>query len=369
MFPALKSGEFVYLNSGGSGPPPFSVIEASRRAEDLCYGPAYAEGSGLYARQRESLDEAREAAARLLGANPQDIALTQSTTHGINLAVHSMDWSESDEVVSTATEHPGCLVPLYHLGSRYGVKVKLLSPPVTAEKVARAITPRTRLVALSHVDWTTGAVWPLEEICAAARDRGVPTVVDGAQSVGNISVDAPATGADMYAFTGHKWLLGPEGMGGLYVRPGCKAYSTNLGYASLAGPFDYEGHYELREDARRFESSTTSPALAAGFARAAREAADRGEAGPEEIRRRAGLLASMLDEIPRGHLRTPTPPPSGLVSFEVEGLTAEEVNARLLERGFVLRFIPDPYPYVRASVHLFNTEEELERLAKAVSRL
>jgi L-cysteine/cystine lyase len=342
-----------------------------READDLCSGPAYLEGVALFARQAEAASQAREAAARFIGAGPEDVALTQNTTHGINLGVGSINWERGDEVVSVATEHPGCLAPLHALRNRFGVGLKLLEPPVTVEQVAEAIMEKTRLVALSHVDWTTGEVLPLEEICALARARGALTLVDGAQSVGNIPVNAPATGADMYAFTGHKWLLGPEGMGGLYVRPDCRVYSPNLGYASLTDPksFGAEGNYELHPGARRFEASTTSPALAAGFAAALEAAHERGEEGLQGIRRRADLLMDRLSELPRVTLRTPRPARTGLVSFEVEGVSAKEAAERLLEKRFVVRYIPEPNHYVRVSVHLFNPEEELEALTTAVAEL
>src|ERR671921_305828 len=164
--------------------------------------------------------------------------------------------------------------PLPNLQRRFGVEVNLIVPPVTAEKVEAKVGPRTRLVALSHVDWKSGEVLPLEEICTLARERGVLSLVDGAQSVGAIPVGAEAIGADMYAFTGHKWVLGPEGMGALYVRPGCDVPSANVGFISLPDPSAFEagGGYELRADARRFEASTVSPTLAAGFAAAAEAA-------------------------------------------------------------------------------------------------
>jgi L-cysteine/cystine lyase len=371
MFPALARNDFVYLNSGGSGPPSYEVIEAMRAADDLCSGPAYIEGVGFYAHQAEIRERAREAAARLIKAAPQDVALTQNTTHGMNLGAASIDWREGDEVVSTTTEHPGCLVPLHNLARHFGVKVKLVSPTVTADKVEAAMTPRTRLVALSHVDWTSGEVLLLQDICKLAIERGALTLIDGAQSVGNISVDAPASGADMYAFTGHKWVLGPEGMGALYVRPGLEVHSTNVGFLSLSDPFafDPEGDYELRGDAGRFEASTASPALASGFAAAAEAVHEREEVGFEGIRHRADLLLELLSTMPRVTLRSLRPARSGLVSFEVEGLVAKEVAERLLEQRFVLRYIPGTRSYVRASTHLFNTEEELEALAKVVGGL
>ena len=369
MFPALATNDCTYLNTGSSGPPPYYVLEAMSEADDLCSGPAYLEGLGLFTHQAEKNARAREAAARLVGAD--DVALTQNTTHGMNLGVGSINWRAGDEVVSVTTEHPGCLVPLHNLKRRFEVEVNLVSPPVTPEKIEASLTPKTRLVAISHVDWTNGEVLPLREICAVARGREVFTLVDGAQSVGNIPVDVPATGADMYAFTGHKWVLGPEGIGAFYVRPGLPVYSPNVGYLSLPAPgdFDIEGDYELRSDARRFEASTMSPALAGGLAAAAATIYERGGAWFEEIRHRADLLTDLLSRLPRVTIRSPRPAQSGLVSFEVEGVAAEDAVERLLERGFILRYLPRPNPYVRASTHLFNTEEELEALAEAVHRL
>ena len=342
-----------------------------REVEDLCSGPAYLEGVGLFVRQAEANSRAREAAARLVGAGTDDVALTQSTTHGMNLGVAAIDWREGDEAISATTEHPGCLAPLHNLRRRFGVAVNLVSPPVTPEKIEAALTPRTRLVALSHVDWTSGELLPLKEICALARERGALTLIDGAQSVGNIPVDVPASGADMYAFTGHKWVLGPEGLGAFYVRPGLPVHSPNVGFRSLPSPADFDaaGDYDLRQDARRFEASTTSPALATGFAAAAEAVQERGEAGFEGIRHRADLLMNLLSRLPRVTLRSPTPAQSGLVSFEVEGVSAKDAAERLLERGFISRYIPYPNSYVRASIHLFNTEEELEALAETIGRL
>jgi selenocysteine lyase/cysteine desulfurase len=373
MFPALAGNSYVYLNSGGSGPPSSDTIRAMREADDLCSGPAYLEGADFYAHQHATYARAREAAAQLVATNPENIALTQSTTHGMNLGAFALDWKPGDEVISSRSEHPGCLVPLHALEKRYGVQLKLLEPPITVEKVEAAMTARTRLVSVSHVDWTTGEILPLEEISALARERGALTLIDGAQSVGNITVDVTATDVDMYAFTGHKWVLGPEGMGGFYVRPGLEFGSTSLGYASLSDPsaFRAEGGYEehFHEGARRFEASTMSPALAAGLAEAADAVYERGSEGFRGIRRRADLLAGLLEEMPRITLRSPRPVHSGLVSFEIAGVTAKEAAERLLAQEFVVRFIPEPYPYVRASTHLFNTEEELETLAEAINKL
>lgn len=367
--PALAGNDYAYLNSGGSGPPTRRVIEAGREADELCLGRAYLEGADFFTRQHEANDRARGAAARLVNADSGDIALTQNTTHGMNLGIFSIDWRAGDEAISVSSEHPGCIAPLHEIQTRFGVKLKLIDPPVTPEKIAQAMTPRTRLVALSHVDWTTGEELPLAEIASTVRERDAITLVDGAQSVGNIAVDIPATETDLYAFTGHKWLLGPEGMGALYVRPGCGVRSPNVGYASLAGGFAYEGDYAQHPGARRFEASTVSPALAGGFAQAADDAAEFGGAGPEGIRARANLLMEMLDGLPGVEVVSPRPAHSGLVSFTVAGVGAKDASERLLAERLVVRFLPDTHPYVRASTHLFNTEAELAALADAVGRL
>jgi len=367
--PALADNDYAFLNSGGSGPPTRDVIEAGREAEEFCLGPAYLEGVGFFARQGEANARARGAAARLVNAGAEDLALTQNTTHGMNLGIFSLDWRAGDEAISVSSEHPGCIAPLHETQTRFGVTLKLVDPPVTPEKVRAAMTSRTRLVALSHVDWTTGEELPLAEIASAAREGGALTLVDGAQSVGDISVDIPATGVDLYAFTGHKWLLGPEGMGALYVRPGCPVRSPNVGYASLPQGFDYSGDYVQHAGARRFEASTTSPALAGGFARAAENALERGESGPEGIRARADYLMELLDGLPGVEVVSPRPAHSGLVSFAVAGVEATDAAERLLAERFVVRYLPEPHSYVRASTHLFNTGGELEALAAAVERL
>jgi len=371
MFPALRANDVFYLNSGGSGPPTEETLSAMQEADEFFSGSVYLEGIGLFAKQAGINTRAREAAANLVNASPEDVALTQNTTHGMNLGVGTIDWKPGDTVVSTTTEHPGCLVPLHNLKRRFGVETVLVQPPITPDKIQAALTPSTRLIAFSHVDWTTGEILPLQEICTLARDRGILTLVDGAQSVGNIPVDLPATGVDMYAFTGHKWVLGPEGIGAFYVRPDLEVHSPNVGYAAVSEntPFEMRGDYELRPNARRFEASTVSPTLAAGFAAAADATRERGEEGFEGIRQRADLLLENLSKLPKVAIRSPRPAQSGLVAFEIEGMASKEAVSRLLEQEFVVRFIPDPHPYIRVSTHLFNTEEEVAELANAVAGL
>src|SRR6478672_3485524 len=149
---------------------------------------------------------ARAAAARALGAGENEVALTSSTSQGIGLVCAGLDWSGGGEVITTTEEHPGLLGPLDELSKRYGVTV-------------RAVPAHELTVAIGHVLWTTGLILPLPEIAAAAHAAGASLLVDGAQSGGAIPLDMHATGADFYAASGQKWLLGPQGTGALWVHP------------------------------------------------------------------------------------------------------------------------------------------------------
>lgn len=368
--PALTGSATTYLNSGATGPSSQYILEEMRRADEQ-FSASYLQGARLFGLLGDLAGRARTSVAELLNAGPGEVALTQNTSNGISLAVAGIDWSAGDEVISTTAEHPGGLLPLYELRDRYGVEVRLIEPPVTPERIEAAMTDRTRLVSLSHVLYTDGAVVPLKEICALARSRNVLTLVDGAQSAGNIGIDVHDLGVDLYAVTGHKWLLGPEGMGALYVRPGVEAHTTNLGFATLSDPaaFDPSSGGPYWSGARRFEGSTINPALAAGLAAAANAANLRGPEQYDEIQSRADYLTRRLAALTDINIHSPRPAESGLVAFSVRGMESTQVVSELLQQDFVLRYVPQPYLYVRASTHLFNTTAELDALVNAVSRL
>src|SRR5262249_48027763 len=159
-------------------------------------------------------------------------------------------WRSEDEVLTSTVEHPGIVAPLHHLARRSGVSLRTVAP----EAVAYAITDHTRLVAVSHVSFSTGACLPIAEIASAARDTGALLLVDGAQAVGALPVDVHALDVDAYAFPGQKWLCGPEGTGALYVRPGLMLQPTHVSTHSLrpspGGGRDPK-NVDLAETARR----------------------------------------------------------------------------------------------------------------------
>ena len=247
----------VHMNTGTSGPMPQAAIDAMRSSVEANAEPR------ITRPYFESLlggrEVARAAAGRAVGAPPEQIALTTSTTLGIGLVMSGLDWREGDEIVTTTEEHPGILSPLDVLRQRCGVVPRF----VDAGDVAGAVNDRTRMVAISHVLWTTGRTLDLQPIADAVHAVGGLLLIDGAQSAGNIAVDVAATGADVYAFSGQKWLLGPLGSGALWVSPELtqRIWPVTSGYLNLEG-----GEIgKFKTTAGRLDGGTNDPATVAGF--------------------------------------------------------------------------------------------------------
>ena len=365
--------EWAYLNTGWAGPTPTRVLRriAETLEREALLGPASRQG---VAYAHEMADAARSAAARLVGASPEELLLTHSTTEGVNVVLHGTAWSEGDELVTCTLEHPAIAVPAQVLAERYGVRVvpAAVSPDASAEQalsaVVSAITSRTRLVALSHIQFTCGLRMPLREIVGAAHERGVPVLVDGAQSVGHVRVDMRELGCDFYAFSGQKWLMGPVGTGALYVRADRASMLRSLFISAQRLRDRGEGGPPLAG----LSLVSQSPGLAAGFAEAAGIALETGAPAIEQRALALGeLLRQRLDGVPGCRVLGPQTPDvaCGLTTVEVEGWTPEDM-VEALERRFriVARVVRNPAG-VRFSTAYFNTEEEVNRVAGALGEM
>jgi L-cysteine/cystine lyase len=292
--------------------------------------------------------------------------------------IWALDWRPGDRAVTTNHEHPGCLGPLVQVRDRLGVDLRLADigdggdDDRTLAAIEAAIGSGARLVALSHVLWTTGAVLPIDRIARLAHDRGALLVVDGAQSAGAIRVDVDALGVDGYAIPSQKWLLGPEGMGALYVAPGAiehlkPAYAGYLTYERI----DATGQATVWPAARRFEWSNHHGPSVAGFARSCGWLSM--FVGLDWLYGRAGRLARSLAErlaaIPGVTVVTPIERMATLITFRIEGwepaAAADELGGRVFA---IIRTIP-ALGALRASVGAFNSEAELERFTAAVELL
>ena len=363
-----------YFNTGSNGPIPIVAYEAA----DVTARRELQQGRivpGAYVENRERNRRFAAMAAEIFGADGDEIALTHSATEGLGTALMGMTWSPGDEVVTTFEEHPGLLLPLALLARRFGVVTRYAEigngSTGVVEALASRITTRTRVIAVSHVLWSTGAVLPLGEISELARRHEVMVVVDGAQAAGQVPVDLHAMGIDAYAMAGQKWLCGPEGTGLLYVRR--DRFADIAPTFTRYGQFEPSGYFIPAEGAKRYEvGEFYSPAVAAQEA-ALRWLRD--EVGFDWAHDRIAALGAefrrQLTSIDRVRVATPSEPMAGLVNFTIAGLSPQEVTSRLYERGYTIRYVETAPCTVsaRASVGWWNTEEEVAGLAAAVTDL
>jgi L-cysteine/cystine lyase len=319
-------------------------------------------------------DELRGAVGRLLGAPADEVALTRNTTDGLNAVIWGIDWREGDEAVTTSLEHPGLAVPLRVMARRRGVRLQVLELGDGAEDleplVAAVCGPRTRLVALSHAAYTTGARMDVAGAARAAGAVGALVAVDGAQGVGAIPTDPRALGVDAYALPSQKWLLGPEGLGALWIRPEAmeRVDLTFSGFDSAA-----ENRADLTHvphaGARRFEVSTLPVPLVPGWL-AALDWLD--GLGWDWIHARVAEMTAAARErlaaLPGVRVLTPPGEQAGLVAFTVEGVVPSEGSKALAARGVTVRWVPHPAA-LRISTGFFTDEADLDRLVDGVSAL
>lgn len=372
--PSLAAG--IQLNTGSVGPMPAETAAAMAELADreLAVGRAH---PADFAESITRMDEARAAVAAVVTADVDAIALTHATTDGMNLATWAAHWQAGDRAVTTRHEHPGGLGPLYVLRDRLGVELEFADigdggdDEVTLAAFDRAIRPGTRLVSLSHVLWTTGARLPVAAVAELAHRRGALVVVDGAQAVGAIPVDVGALGVDAYAIAGQKWLLGPEGTGALYVAPSFleRARMTFGGWFSFER-IDSAGAALPHPDARRFQATGYHRPSVLGLARSVSWLSM--YVGLDWIHRRgtglARTAAERLGAIPGVHVLTPARMAT-LVTFRIDGWSADAVLEELGARAFVVARTIAELDAVRLSVGFFNTEAEIDRVAQLVALL
>ncbi len=340
-------------------------------------GPFGLKTSDLVARESNLT---RQTIATELGVTKDSIALTENVTTGCNIALWGLNWQPGDRILLSDCEHPGVIASINEICRRFQVTVDLfplLATLNTGDPVAvvtAQLKPQTRLVVLSHVLWNTGQVLPLAEIAAGIRqykggDRSIRILVDAAQSVGLLPLNLAKLGIDFYAFTGHKWWCGPEGVGGLYIHPDAFASldSTFIGWRSL----DYsQPGLPLVNDARRYEVATSAYPLYAGL-RAAITTHQAWGSGIE----RAGKIVSLatylwenLQQVSEIKCLSDTAPQSGLVSFQVETGSHGKLVKDLEEQHFYLRTIVDP-DCIRACTHYFTTTAEIDELIQCLRKL
>ena len=344
----------AYLNAGTLGPLPRRSGEATARwARRLVE-----EGRSSKALFEELLalrERVRAMIRALLNAPEGSIALTTATTDGCNIVVTGLGIGPGDEVVTTDSEHPGLFGALVASGATLRIaNIRERSAGDALALLEEQIGEGTRLIALSHVSWLTGAVLPIRELAG----RGIPLLVDGAQAAGAIPVDVTELGCDFYTVSAQKWLLGPEATGALFVRPDRieELRMTFPSYLSWQFP-----DYVPKPDATRFDPGWIPAGSLAGLEESLTFATG---AGPSRFPHAREMTERCRELLTAAQVAVVTEPGQAtLVTWPAE--EPERVAEKLANAGVVVRDLPGT-GWVRASCGFWTSEEDLERLIRAI---
>jgi L-cysteine/cystine lyase len=378
-YPALASKS--YFNFGGQGPMAQESLSA------IAHAHAHYQQIGPFSNAAnawigQELTETKRAIAAELGITPQNLTLTENVLVGCNIPLWGLDWQPGDHILTSDCEHPGAIATLLELKHRFQIEIstcsllKTLNDGDPVAEIKHHLQPNTRMVLFSHILWNSGQVLPLKAIVDACHayaeaPQKVLVHVDAAQSVGVLPLNLSETGVDFYAFTGHKWLCGPAGIGGLYVSPDAieRIRPTYIGWRGITK--DETGYPTGWEsDGRRFEVSTSDFTLLSALRQAIALHHQWGSANDryQRICQLSDRLWHQLQDIPTIQCLKSSPPDSGLVSFTVEGISHADLVRTLEAKRFMLRTLLHPN-CIRACVHYFTLESEIDELTAVVRSL
>ncbi|CDN09806.1 Cysteine desulfurase [Richelia intracellularis] len=366
-----------YFNYGGQGTMPKVSMDTISQAQ------TYIQTTGPFGYEVRDWIESEKKALRIaiaseLNVIEDTITITEDVTVGCNIAMWGIDWQPGDHLLLSDCEHPGIIAIAQEISHRFKVEVTtcpLIPTLNSGDPVAvieQYLRPNTHLLVCSHVLWNTGQILPLDKIAGICSNNGTLLLVDAAQSVGMLPLNLQTSGVDFYAFTGHKWLCGPEGIGGLYVKPESreKLRPTFIGWRSVITE-PQKKPIGWQRDGRRYEVATSNYPLYPGFreAIAIHEKWGTAEERYQKICLNAESLWQQLVKIPQVKCLRTAPPESGLVSFQIRGgdsqTSAQLVKFLESEYKVFTRTIADP-DCVRACVHYFTLESEMDQLVEGV---
>ncbi|HIH45323.1 MAG TPA: cysteine desulfurase [Candidatus Methanoperedenaceae archaeon] len=378
-FPVLK--EVIYLDNAATTQTPVPVVEAMNEYF-FRYAGNYGRGAHRLTRETTNrFEDSREAVARLLEAQPENIVFTRNTTESINMVAYGIEWEKGDHIVTTRIEHHSNLLPWMRLRKK-GVSVTIVSPDasgvVPAGNVEAALTGNTRLVAVTQISNVFGSLQDVSAMSEAAHNVGAALLVDAAQSVGHMPVSVKELGCDFLAASGHKGLLGPQGTGLLYIKEPESLEPVYLGGGTVHSVTG-DG-YKLERPPARFEAGTPNIPGVIGMGRAVKYVIDAGITNIEQhVTSLARSTALRLREIPGVEVYGPEDR-HGIVPFNVGTLNPHDVAMILDEtRKICVRSghhcaIPSidflgVEGTVRASFAMYSTAEEADLLVETVEQI
>ena len=374
----------LHFNNAGSSLPPAPVLEAQ-----LAHLRLEAEIGGYEAADRAApqVNRAYAAIAALLNAQPNEIAVVENATRAFDMAFYAFPFRPGDRILTSAVEYASNYLAFLQVARRLGVVVEpMASAPdgtisLPALRTALARDGRARLVALTHVPTNGGLVNPAAEVGAACREAGVPFLLDACQSAGQMPLDVEALGCDVLSATARKFLRGPRGVGFLYVRSSLIERLEPPFVDLHAATWTARDAYELRPDARRFENWEGNVAAKIGLGKAVDYAL---ALGLPAIRDRVVTLAEHLRRdlaaLPGVRVRDQGTSKCGIVTFDAAAREPEAIRDALRVRGINVSVTTTTSTrldmdarglsaMVRASVHYYNTEDEIERFCRELRAL
>ena len=375
-------GSQAHFNNAGAALTPTPVLDTViahlRREAEIGGYEAAAEAD-------TRLEHLYAAAATLVGGETPEIAYIENATRAWDMAFYAIDWQAGDQIVTAQAEYASNYIAYLHMARKRGVEIVTVpndqDGQISVDALEQRITDRTRLIAITHIPTNGGLVNPAAAVGAVAKARGVLYLLDACQAVGHIPIDVKAIGCDMLSATGRKYLRGPRGTGFLWVRDSLieslDPPLLDLHAATLTGP----DSYEVRGDARRFENWESFVAGRLGLAAAIDYALELGmDAIRDRIYALAGQLRDGLGALSGVTVRDSGQEKCGIVSFTAEGhepatikeiLAGQRINVSASDRSSTLLDMAERQldTVVRASVHYYNSENEVDRLIAAVRGL
>ena len=361
----------IMMNNGTVGPMPQPVFNTLIKCFKLqCTNPF-----DVYAFIPRKKEEVRSRLAKFINASPEEVVITRNTTEGLNFVANGLDLEEGDEVLLSSMEHPGGTHPWKLKEKRFGIKIKEVPiglPPKNVDEIVDAfqktITPRTKVISISHTVYISGLITPLKELSEMAHEKGVLVLADSAHGIGMLNLDMEELGVDFFATSPYKWLGAPTGVGLLYVK---KEAQDKLWPTIASSGWDrYENAKKYETLGQRADALTIALGEAIDFQNAI---------GKERIERRvkalAGYLKRELKKIPGVRLHTSENPylSGGLTAFSIEGIEpAHLVNYVREKYNIVVRTIgrkEDKTYGVRVSTHIYISYKYIDMLLEGIRHL
>jgi len=360
------SDDIVYFNHAAVSPLSVTTRGSLDRLSGMLGGGVLAE-EDIFAR----VADVRRGAARLIGAGADEIAFVKNTTHGVQIASGGIRWKNGDNVVMPSIEFPANVYPWMGLW-RMGVELRMVEPDdglVTVDMLADVCDARTRAITVSSVQFSTGHRIDLAKLGDFCRNKGILLHVDAIQGLGALEVDVKKSKIDFLSAGGHKWMLALPGVGIFYCRKELfdEIDIWNPGWTGVVNPGDFLDYdFTYRNEAERFEEG--SPNLHGIFALGV--SIDRIlNLGPETVEKRILSLTGLLAEgLMRNGLSVKSPlgegEKSGIMCFGSDKEDAQSIFERLRKAGIICSLRENA---VRLSPHMYNTEEECERVLETAA--